>query len=130
MSRVSDFLGGADAVSAAEGNTDGHAIASVRLTSRGLRPWHVRELLAREPGKIDQRLHHVSRRRALATNADGPDASTVWSGTRDSSDNRSIVGDGLNTALAVGLKVDVDALPGDLIASLKKGQVDLKDPGH
>jgi hypothetical protein len=33
-----------------------------------------------------------------------------------------------NTALAVGLKVDVDALPSDLIASLKKGQVDLNDP--
>lgn len=33
-----------------------------------------------------------------------------------------------NTALAVGLKVDVDALPKDLIESLKKGQVNLDDP--
>ena len=33
-----------------------------------------------------------------------------------------------NTALAVGLKVDVDALPIDLVASLKKGQVNLDDP--
>ena len=32
------------------------------------------------------------------------------------------------TALAVGLKVDVDALPHDLIENLKKGQVDLDDP--
>lgn len=32
------------------------------------------------------------------------------------------------TALAVGLKVDVAALPGALIESLKKGQVDLDDP--
>jgi hypothetical protein len=52
LSRVSDFLRGADAVSLAEGNMDGHAIASVRLTLRGLRPWHVRTLFAREPGDL------------------------------------------------------------------------------
>jgi mono/diheme cytochrome c family protein len=32
------------------------------------------------------------------------------------------------TALAVGLKVDVDALPQSVIAALKAGQVDLQDP--
>ena len=32
------------------------------------------------------------------------------------------------TALAVGLKVDVEALPRDLISALKRGQVDLDDP--
>jgi hypothetical protein len=32
------------------------------------------------------------------------------------------------TALAVGLKVDVDALPHELIESLRKGRVDLDDP--
>lgn len=32
------------------------------------------------------------------------------------------------TALAVGLKVDVDALPASLVAALRAGQVDLKDP--
>ena len=32
------------------------------------------------------------------------------------------------TALAVGLKVDVDALPPAVIAALKAGQVDLDDP--
>jgi mono/diheme cytochrome c family protein len=32
------------------------------------------------------------------------------------------------TALAVGLKVDVDALPADVIAALRAGQVDLADP--
>ena len=32
------------------------------------------------------------------------------------------------TALAVGLKVDVDALPPNVIRALKKGQVDLDDP--
>ena len=57
LSRVSDYLRGADAVSVAEGNTDGHAIASVRLTPRGLRPWHVRTLLVREPG--DLQLDHL-----------------------------------------------------------------------
>jgi hypothetical protein len=40
------------------------------------------------------------------------------------------VGPGVSpkTALAVGLKVDVDALPASLVASLKNGQVDLDDP--
>ena len=40
------------------------------------------------------------------------------------------VGPGVSpsTALAVGLKVDVDALPPDLIAALKLGKVDLGDP--
>src|ERR1051325_6810808 len=32
------------------------------------------------------------------------------------------------TALAVGLKVDVDALPPDVVAALKAGKVDLTDP--
>ncbi|RJQ23053.1 MAG: hypothetical protein C4560_01640 [Nitrospiraceae bacterium] len=40
------------------------------------------------------------------------------------------VGEGVspNTALAVGLKVDMDALPKKLVASLKAGKVDLDDP--
>lgn len=40
------------------------------------------------------------------------------------------VGPGVSpkTALAVGLKVDVEALPSSLIANLKNGQVDLDDP--
>lgn len=40
------------------------------------------------------------------------------------------VGPGVSpaTALAVGLKVDVDALPGSLIADLKHGRVNLDDP--
>jgi Cytochrome c len=32
------------------------------------------------------------------------------------------------TALAVGLKVDVDALPREVIAALRRGEIDLKDP--
>ncbi len=35
-----------------------------------------------------------------------------------------------NTALAVGLKVDVDALPQPLINGLRKGNVDLDDPAN
>jgi hypothetical protein len=40
------------------------------------------------------------------------------------------VGPGVSprTALAVGLKVDSEALPSDLIASIQKGRVDLDDP--
>ncbi len=40
------------------------------------------------------------------------------------------VGPGVSprTALAVGLKVDIDALPSSLVQSLKSGQVDLDDP--
>jgi mono/diheme cytochrome c family protein len=42
------------------------------------------------------------------------------------------VGSGVSpaTALAVGLKVDVDALPAALVDALKAGRVDLKDPAN
>ena len=46
-----DILG-ADAVQDAEGNTSERAIASAWMTRRGRRPWHVRTLLAREPGDL------------------------------------------------------------------------------
>jgi hypothetical protein len=52
LSRESDLTLGADAVSVAEGNKVGHVSASVRSTLRGLRPWHVRTLLVREPGDL------------------------------------------------------------------------------
>jgi hypothetical protein len=52
LSRVSDSFRGADALTIVEGNIDGHAMASVCLTPRGLRPWHVRKLFAREPGDL------------------------------------------------------------------------------
>jgi hypothetical protein len=52
LSRESHFVQGADAVTQAEGNTVGCASASARMTLRGLRPWHARTLLAREPGDL------------------------------------------------------------------------------
>jgi hypothetical protein len=52
LSHESHVLRGADAVIEAEGNTDRRARASAGLTSRGLRPWHARMLLAREPGDL------------------------------------------------------------------------------
>ena len=52
LSRERFFIPGADAVPYAEGNTDGGASASPRTTRRGLRPWHVRTLLGREPGDL------------------------------------------------------------------------------
>ena len=52
LSRESDISQGADAVTYAEGHTVGHANASVPPTLRGLRPWHVRTLLVREPGDL------------------------------------------------------------------------------
>jgi hypothetical protein len=57
LSRESVLAWGADAVSVAEGNTVGRASASARSTLRGLRPWHVRTLLVREPG--DLQLDHL-----------------------------------------------------------------------
>lgn len=51
-SRETVLIPGADAVCLSEGNMDGRAIASARPTRRGLRPWHVRKLLAREPGDL------------------------------------------------------------------------------
>ena len=46
------FSLGAHAVIEAEGKTGGRANASAQPTWRGLRPWHVRKLLAREPGDL------------------------------------------------------------------------------
>jgi hypothetical protein len=51
-SRESDISQGADAVTYAEGNMGRHVSASAYLTLRGLRPWHVRTLLVREPGDL------------------------------------------------------------------------------
>ena len=52
LSRESDKAQGADAVSHAESNMGGHVSASARPALRGLRPWHVRTLLVREPGDL------------------------------------------------------------------------------
>ena len=50
LSRESTLIPGADVVPLTEGNTDGRDIASAQTARRGLRHWHVRTLLAREPG--------------------------------------------------------------------------------
>ena len=52
LSREMVISQGAHAVNEVEGNTTVSAIASTRTTRRGLRPWHVRTLLAREPGDL------------------------------------------------------------------------------
>jgi hypothetical protein len=52
LSHESHLIRGAHAVTVAEGNTDRRAKASAGLTPRGLRPWHARTLLAREPGDL------------------------------------------------------------------------------
>ena len=52
LSRDRSFILGADAVQKVEGNISERAIASARVTRRGRRPWHVRTLLAWEPGDL------------------------------------------------------------------------------
>ena len=52
LSREIGVFPGADAVPLAEGNMDGHVTASVCPARRGLRPWHVQKLLARESGDL------------------------------------------------------------------------------
>ena len=52
LSRESTLFPGADVVPVTEGNTDGRDIASAQTARRGLRHWHVRTLLAREPGGL------------------------------------------------------------------------------
>src|SRR5215216_3727017 len=52
LSRDSNCVLGADTVPIVEGKTDGRASASTRRTRRGRRHWHVRTLLAREPGDL------------------------------------------------------------------------------
>jgi hypothetical protein len=51
-SRDSANVLGADAVQGVEGFISNRAIASVWTTRRGRRTWHVRTLLAREPGDL------------------------------------------------------------------------------
>jgi hypothetical protein len=52
---------GADAVETAEGNMASGVIASRSTTPRGLRPWHVRTPLVREPGDLVADHRPVSR---------------------------------------------------------------------
>ena len=52
LSRDRKVILGAHAVPKAEGNTSERVIASAQATRRGRRPWHVRTLLAREPGDL------------------------------------------------------------------------------
>ena len=52
LSRERLFIPDADAVIEAEGKTDGRVSASAQPVWRGLRPWHVRTLLVREPGDL------------------------------------------------------------------------------
>ena len=52
LSRESVINSGADVVHFTEGKTDRRASASARRARRGLRPWHVRTLFAREPGDL------------------------------------------------------------------------------
>jgi len=52
LSRETLILPDADVVRLTEGNTGGCDSASVRSIRRGRRTWHVRTLLAREPGDL------------------------------------------------------------------------------
>jgi hypothetical protein len=52
LSRGRSRVPGADTFLIVEGNMDGRVNASARTTRRGRRPWHVRILLAREPGGL------------------------------------------------------------------------------
>jgi hypothetical protein len=52
LSSETSSISGADAFQIAEGDTFGRANPSARTARRGRRPWHVRTLLAREPGGL------------------------------------------------------------------------------
>jgi hypothetical protein len=52
LSHDRTLIPGADVVTSAEGNTTERATASAPLARRGLRPWHARTLLTREPGDL------------------------------------------------------------------------------
>jgi hypothetical protein len=52
LSRERILTPDADTVHRVEGNTAGGKSASARPVRRGRRPWHVRKLLAREPGDL------------------------------------------------------------------------------
>ena len=65
LSRESVIVPEADVVIITEGNMGERAIASAFPLRRGLRPWHVRKLFAREPGDLgfDLRLDAAGPRR-------------------------------------------------------------------
>ena len=65
LSRESVIVPEADVVIITEGNMGERAIASAFPLRRGLRPWHVRKLFAREPGDLgfDRRLDAAGPRR-------------------------------------------------------------------
>lgn len=52
LSRESKLFSGADALSLAEGSTSWRDSASIRMTRRGRRTWHVRTLFVWEPGDL------------------------------------------------------------------------------
>jgi hypothetical protein len=52
LSRETFLIQDADAVTYAEGKTNGCDNASARTVLRGRRPWHVRTLFVREPGDL------------------------------------------------------------------------------
>ena len=52
LSRERSRVQGVDAVAVAEGNTDRYDSASIWTALRGLRTWHARTLLEREPGDL------------------------------------------------------------------------------
>jgi len=91
------------------------------------------------PGKLDRQINeHAERlvaegRRIFRFDTFGDEA--FWGDTLKL--HRAIKGEALGgigagvspkTALEVGLKVDVDALPGNLVSDLRHGRVDLDDP--
>jgi hypothetical protein len=52
LSREICIIQGADVLALTEGNTYRRVIASAWTALRGLRPWHARTLLVREPGDL------------------------------------------------------------------------------
>ena len=60
LSRESTLFSGADVVLLTEGNTYGRDTASAQTARRGRRHWHVRTLLAREPGDPTSDHRHVA----------------------------------------------------------------------
>ena len=64
LSRERPLFLGADVVLLTEGNTDGRdIIASAQTARRGRRHWHVRTLLAREPGDLTAGQRHSNQYR-------------------------------------------------------------------
>jgi hypothetical protein len=105
-------------------------VISVRTGKTASRPWHQgsNHTIQRNASDMLAEGRHVFRFATFGDEAFWGDSLKLHEAIAGSKFGGVGPGVSPSTALAVGLKVDVEALPGSLIEQLRKRQVDLNDP--